>query len=231
MNETPVYLITGAFGVLGGAVAAKLAAQGARLALLDAHPTPPPGLEMGSDVLLLGGVDLADAAKTDAAVQNAATRWGRLDGLVNVAGGFRSETVADGSPETWDLLFAMNVKTALHACRAALPWLKSRGAGSIVNIGSSTASRAGAGMGAYAASKSAVLRLTEALAEECKDHGVNVNAILPSIIDTPANRRDMPQADFSRWVAPDALADVVSFLLGAGSRAITGAGIAVTGRV
>ena len=231
MNETPVYLITGAFGVLGGAVAAKLAAQGARLALLDAHPTPPPRLEMGSDVLLLGGVDLADAAKTDAAVQNAATRWGRLDGLVNVAGGFRWETVADGSPETWDLLFAMNVKTALHACRAALPWLKARGGGRIVNIGSGAASRAGAGMGAYAASKSAVLRLTEALAEECKEHGINVNAILPSIIDTPANRRDMPQSDFSRWVTPHAVTDVVTFLLGEGSRAITGAGIAVNGQV
>jgi len=85
-------------------------------------------------------------------------------------------------------------------------------------------------MGAYAASKSAVLRLTEALAEETRDHGVNVNAILPGIIDTPANRRDMPEADYSRWVAPDALADVVAFLLGDGARAITGAGIPVTGR-
>ena len=231
MNETPVYLVTGAFGVLGSAVAARLAAQGARLALLDANATPPRGLETSTTALLLGGVDLTDAAQTDAAVRRAATEWGGVDGVVNVAGGFRWETVADGSPETWDLLFAMNVKTALHACRAALPWLKARGGGRIVNIGSGAASRAGAGMGAYAASKSAVLRLTEALAEECKDHGINVNAILPSIIDTPANRRDMPQSDFSRWVTPDAVADVVAFLLGEGSRAITGAGIAVNGQV
>ena len=231
MNETPVYPVTGAFGVLGSAVAARLAAQGARLALLDANATPPRGLETSTTALLLGGVDLTDAAQTDAAVRRAATEWGGLDGVVNVAGGFRWETVADGSPETWDLLFAMNVKTALHACRAALPWLKARGGGRIVNIGSGAASRAGAGMGAYAASKSAVLRLTEALAEECKDHGINVNAILPSIIDTPANRRDMPQSDFSRWVTPDAVADVVAFLLGEGSRAITGAGIAVNGQV
>ena len=231
MNETPVYLVTGAFGVLGSAVAARLAAQGARLALLDANATPPRGLETSTTALLLGGVDLTDAAQTDAAVRRAATEWGGLDGVVNVAGGFRWETVADGSPETWDLLFAMNVKTALHACRAALPWLKARGGGRIVNIGSGAASRAGAGMGAYAASKSAVLRLTEALAEECKEHGINVNAILPSIIDTPANRRDMPQSDFSRWVTPHAVTDVVTFLLGEGSRAITGAGIAVNGQV
>jgi len=231
MNEAPVYLVTGAFGVLGSAVAARLAVHGARLALLDANATPPEGLDSINEALLLGGVDLADAAKTEAAVRRAATRWGGLDGVVNIAGGFRWETVADGSPDTWDSLFAMNVKTALHACRAALPWLRARGGGRIVNVGSSAASRAGAGMGAYAASKSAVLRLTEALAEECKDHGINVNAILPSIIDTPANRRDMPQADYSRWVTPDALADVVSFLLGQGSRAITGAGIAVSGRV
>jgi NAD(P)-dependent dehydrogenase (short-subunit alcohol dehydrogenase family) len=231
MNESPVYLVTGAFGVLGAAVAAGLAARGARLALLDASAAPPDGPETNATALLLGGVDLTDAAQTDAAVRHAATRWGGLDGVVNVAGGFRWETVADGSPETWDLLFAINVKTALHASRAALPWLKARGGGRIVNIGSGAASRAGAGMGAYAASKSAVLRLTEAMAEECKDLGVNVNAILPSIIDTPANRRDMPQADFSRWVAPQAVADVVAFLLEEGSRAVTGAGIAVNGRV
>ena len=226
MNERPVYLVTGAFGVLGTAVAAKLAGQGAHLALLDAAPAPLAAIDAA---LRLGGIDLTDGGQADNAVQRAATRWGRLDGVVNIAGGFRWESIAEGGAQTWDLLFALNLKTALHTCRSALPWLKAHG-GRVVNVGAAAAGRAGAGMGAYAASKSAVLRLTEALAEETRDHGVNVNAILPGIIDTPANRRDMPEADYSRWVAPDALADVVAFLLGDGARAITGAGIPVTGR-
>ena len=232
MSDSPVYLVTGAFGALGTAVVDRLAALPARVALVDAAPVPPAGRELAdAALLLLPGVDLSDAAATAAAVQRAAGHWGRLDGVVNVAGAFRWETVADGSPATWDLMFTLNVKTALHTCRAALPLLKARGAGRIVNIGAGAAARAGAGMGAYAASKSGVLRLTEALAEECKDAGINVNAILPSTLDTPANRRDMPDADFTRWVAPAALADVVVFLLGDGARAVTGAAIAVNGRV
>jgi NAD(P)-dependent dehydrogenase (short-subunit alcohol dehydrogenase family) len=231
MNKT-VYIVTGAFGALGRSVAATLARQGASLALLDAAPTVPDAIAGAyAQHLLLPGVDLANAAATEAAAQRVQARFGGLDGVVNVAGGFRWETIADGSPETWDLMYTLNVKTALHTCRAALPLLKTRGAGRIVNIGAGAAARAGMGMGAYAASKAGVLRLTEALAEECKELGINVNCILPSIIDTPANRRDMPEADFSRWVAPEAIADVVAFLLGDGARAITGAGIAVSGRV
>jgi len=231
MNQ-PIYILTGAFGALGRSVAAKLAEQGAGLALMDAAPAPPQGMDRAyAQHLLLAGVDLSVADATEAAVQRVQQRFGGLDGLVNVAGGFRWETIADGSPATWDLMYTLNVKTALHACHAALPLLKARGAGRIVNIGAGAAARAGLGMGAYAASKAGVLRLTEALAEECKDLRINVNCVLPSIIDTPANRREMPEADFSRWVAPDAIADVVAFLLGDGARAITGAGIAVSGRV
>src|SRR5437867_852214 len=125
-----VIIVTGAFGVLGRAVAAKLHAAGAQLGLVDAAPTAPQPVPDGhADHLWLAGVDLADAAATDAAVQRVVGRFGRLDGLVNVAGGFRWETVADGSPATWDLLYTMNVKTALHACRAALPGLRASGAG------------------------------------------------------------------------------------------------------
>ena len=227
-----VVIVTGAFGALGQAVAARLHLAGARLALIDAAPTAPhPRPEGHANHLWLAGVDLADAAATESAVHQVLARFGRLDGLVNVAGGFRWETVADGSPATWDLMYTMNVKTALHACRAALPGLRASGTGRIVNIGSGAASKAGAGMGAYAASKSGVLRLTEALAEECKDLGITVNAILPSIIDTPANRRDMPGADTSRWVPPADLAEVVAFLVSDVARAVTGAAIAVNGRV
>ena len=129
------------------------------------------------------------------------------------------------------VFYSLNVKTALNVCRASLPHLLGRPHARIVNIGAGAAGQAAAGMGAYAASKSAVLRLTEALAQETKEQGVNVNAVLPSIIDTPANRKDMPQADFSRWVTPEAAADVIAFLLSDAARAITGAGIPVAGRI
>jgi len=157
-------------------------------------------------------------------------RFGRLDALVNIAGGFRWETLADGSLDTWNSLYELNLRTVVAACRAALPHLPSE-RGRIVNIGANGAQKAGAGMGAYAASKAGVARLTEALAEELKERGITVNAVLPSIIDTPANRADMPKADFGKWVKPEQLADVIVFLLSEKSQAITGALLPVTGRV
>jgi len=150
---------------------------------------------------------------------------------VNLAGTFRWETLEQGKPETWDFLYRVNVRTAVAACKAALPHFRTRGGGRIVNVGAGAAAKAGAGMGPYAASKAGVARLTESLADELKDQGVNVNAVLPSIIDTAANRADMSKADFSRWVAPDALADVIVFLLSPAARAVTGALLNVSGRV
>ena len=138
--------------------------------------------------------------------------------------------MADGSVATWDRLYAMNVRTALIASRALLPLLRASH-GAIVNIGAAASVKAGVGMGAYAASKSGVARLTEALAEELKEEGVRVNAILPSIIDTPTNRADMPDADVAKWVSPAQLAGVVAFLLSSDAMPITGALIPVTGRV
>jgi NAD(P)-dependent dehydrogenase (short-subunit alcohol dehydrogenase family) len=115
-------------------------------------------------------------------------------------------------------------------CQAALPALRERGHGRIVNIGAGAAARAGLGMGAYAASKAGVQKLTEALAEELKDDGITVNCILPGTIDTPRNRLDMPQADFSRWVSPAAIAEVIAFLASDAAEAVTGAAIPVFGR-
>lgn len=230
--SSPTVIVTGAFGALGQVLARTLAAQGARLALLDAAPAVPPAVaEAFGAHQLLAGVDLSRAESTRAAVDSVAARHGRIDGLVNVAGGFRWETIAGGDPATWQAMFSINVATTLNACQAVLPHLLQGGGGRIVNVGAGAAAKAGLGMGAYAASKAGVLRLTEALAEEMKDKGITVNAVLPSIIDTPANRRDMPQADFTRWVTPEALADVIAFLLSDGARAITGAGIPVSGRV
>jgi NAD(P)-dependent dehydrogenase (short-subunit alcohol dehydrogenase family) len=232
LMPSSVILITGAFGALGQAVARSLAAQGARLGLLDAATTIPPALaEEFQAQLLQPAVDLSSAEATRHAVAAAVTRFGQVDGLVNIAGGFRWETLEAGDAATWQTMFTINLMTAVNTCQAVLPGMLERGAGRIVNIGAGAANKAVAGMGAYAASKSGVLRLTEALAEETKLRGITVNAVLPSIIDTPANRRDMPDADFTRWVTPQALADVVAFLLSDAARSITGAGIPVNGRV
>jgi len=226
-----VYAITGAFGALGTAVAKAAAAEGARLALIDFAATAPAGLPSGDDVLVLGGVDLTDPAAAKAAVDAVTARFGGLDVLINVAGGFRWELHEGGEPETWSKMFLMNVQTAANISRAAVAALKASQSGRIVNIGANGAVKAGTGMGAYAASKAGVHKLTEALAEELKASGVTVNAVLPSILDTPVNRADMPDADFSTWVKPEELASVILFLASEQASAVTGALVPVTGRV
>ncbi|MDB5496693.1 MAG: NAD-dependent oxidoreductase [Phenylobacterium sp.] len=226
-----VYAITGAFGALGSAVATAAAEQGARLALIDFAKTPPPGLPGGDDVLVLGGVDLTDSVAAGAAIDAVADRFGGLDALLNIAGGFRWETLETSLAEGWHRLFLINVQTAANASRAAIPYLRKSPAGRIVNVGANAALKASMGMGPYAASKAGVHSLTESLAEELKADDVTVNAVLPSILDTPTNRADMPKADFSTWVAPEDLAAVMLFLASEEARAVTGVLIPVTGRV
>jgi NAD(P)-dependent dehydrogenase (short-subunit alcohol dehydrogenase family) len=232
-STPPVVVITGAFGALGRAVAGAFTARGAQLALLDVAPQPPVVIResLGAAPLLFGSVDLTDMEATRRVMGATAMRFGGIDVLVNIAGGFRWEKLEDGDPETWDQLYAMNLRTAVVCCKAALPAMLDRGGGSIINIGAgAAAARAGAGMGAYTASKAGVQRLTESLSEEVKDRGITVNAVLPGVIDTPRNRADMPDADFSRWVAPAAVADVILFLASDAARAVTGASIPVFGR-
>jgi len=224
-------LVTGAFGVLGAAVARRFLREGVRLGLIDRVAVPHWATqEFGPPHQLCGGVDLSDARAAGAAVRAIGEAGGGLDVLVNVAGGFQWQPLTEGSHEVWEAMFTINLKTAVIACSAALPYLAARGAGRIINIGAGAAARAGAGMGAYAASKAGVERLTESLAEELKDRNITVNSILPGTLDTPRNRGDMPQADFSRWVAPEAVADVVSFLASEAARAVTGAAVRVSGR-
>lgn len=220
-------IVTGAFGVLGGAVVGLLAERGARVAAVDLAPAPTHPLPAG--VVALGGHDLADPAAAARAVNAAVGALGALDGLINIAGGFAWETLAEGSAATWDRLYRMNVATCANMCRAAIPHLTAT-RGRIVNIGAGGAVKAAGGMGAYAAAKGGVHRLTEALAEEQKGK-VAVNAVLPSIIDTPLNRRDMPKADFAAWVSPADLAEVIAFLVSDKARAMTGALVAVNGGV
>lgn len=222
-----VVVITGALGALGKVVAESALARGARVAGVD-HAVSQIGAT--GNRLELGGIDLSNAAAAKTAIDNVASHFGRIDALVNIAGGFAFEAVADGETNTWQRMYALNVLTALNASRAAIGHLTASGAGRIVNVGAMAALQAGSGMGPYAASKAGVHRLTEALAAECKGK-ITVNAVLPSIIDTPANRASMPQADFGKWVAPQELAEVILFLISDAASAVTGALIPVSGRV
>jgi NAD(P)-dependent dehydrogenase (short-subunit alcohol dehydrogenase family) len=225
--EEKVIVVTGASGALGKVVADTALARGARVAGVDyaASQTLP-----AANRIELGGVDLSDAAQAKRAIDTVVVHFGKLDALINIAGGFAFETVADGDPSTWQRMYDLNVLTALNASRSAIPHLAASSAGRIVNVGAMGALQAGAGMGAYAASKAGVHRLTEALALEWKGR-ITVNAVLPSIIDTPANRASMPRADFGKWVAPQELADVILFLASDAASAVTGALLPVSGRV
>jgi len=218
-------IITGAFGTLGAAVMRAALDAGAEVAAVDRAQAPS---DLGG-AHGFGGVDLSDAASAKDVIEGAVEALGGLDALVNIAGAFRWETLADGKLDTWDLLYRINLRTAVAASQAALPHLEE--GGRIVNVGANSALKAGAGVAAYTASKSGVMRFTESLAEELKERGITVNAVLPSIIDTPPNRADMPKADFGKWVKPQQLADVILFLISDQASAITGALIPVVGRV
>lgn len=213
-------VITGAFGVLGSAVSDHLETLGCTIVRLDYAPSP-------RDVAgWIGGVDLTDTAAAKAAWDRVLTETGTPSALVNIAGGFVWETLGEDGPATWERMFRMNTLTTVTICTVAMETLKGQPGAAVVNIGA--AAKADAGMGAYAASKAGVARLTESLAAELGDDDVTVNAVLPTIIDTPTNRADMPDADFSEWVSPEDIARIIAFLISNEARAITGASIPVS---
>jgi len=227
-----VVVVTGAFGTLGSAVALKFLELNDKVILVDKAGKRPPALSDSAiaENEIYVGWDLSNADSTNQLVKDIHKAHGAIDVLVNVAGAFRAETVLDGSQDTWDFLYSVNLRTVVNMCRATLPVLNRTGAGRIVNVGANAAQQAGAGMGAYAASKSGVHRLTEALAAELKGQAT-VNAVLPGVMDTPLNRAEMPNANFSAWVQPEEIAAAIAFLASGEARAITGALIPVTGRV
>jgi 3-oxoacyl-[acyl-carrier protein] reductase len=222
-----IVVITGASGALGQVVVEHAIASGASVAAID-HATKGPAST--PQRLQIGGIDLSDAAQAGTAIAAVIAQFGKIDVLINIAGAFSFETIADGNNKSWETMHRLNLLTALNASRAAIPHLSASKAGRIVNIGAMGALQAGAGMGPYAASKAAVHRLTESLAAELKGK-VTVNAVLPSTIDTAANRRDMPTADFTKWVTPDELSAVILFLASDHASAVTRILLAVRGRV
>jgi NAD(P)-dependent dehydrogenase (short-subunit alcohol dehydrogenase family) len=230
-----VVVITGAAGNLGITTARAFQAAGANLVLVDRSPDRLPKLfpELAdsSNHFLATSVDLNDLAAVENMAHQAVSRLGKIDVLVNTAGGYRAGTPLHETPlEDWEFLLALNLRSVLIACRSIIPYMLKQGAGKIINISSRAALMGEANAAAYSVSKTAVMRLTESMSAELKSHDINVNCILPGMIDTPPNRSAMPDADYSQWVAPAALMDVILFLASNAARAIHGAALPVFGK-
>src|SRR5579871_3150994 len=230
-----IAVISGAGGGLGSAVVRRFRNEGVRMVLIDAAPT---GLErlqqelaLDANAARLGVIDLTDGSAVDAFIVETASTFGPPDILVNVAGTFQmGGSVHENDDRLWDTLYNINVKTAFHLSASVVRQMVTRGRGGrIVSVAARPALAGVPGIAAYSASKAALLRMVESMAAELLDKGITVNAVLPSTIDTPANRKSMPQADFTKWVAPDSLADVIAFLASDASRDISGAAIPVYG--
>ena len=220
--KNQVVLVTGAAGALGAAVVEHFVEAGASVAQLDVVE-----INNGhySDTC-----DLTTFEECQTAVTNVLAKFGRVDVLANIAGGFAmGDAVHETSADTWNFMMALNAQSVLNMSRAVVPAMINAGQGKIVNIGARAGLRGAPNMAAYSASKSVVIRLTESLADELKEKKINVNCILPSIIDSARNREDMPDADFNRWVRPDQIAQVVGFLASTAAEPIHGAAIPVEG--
>lgn len=214
-------IVTGAAGALGQAVADRLCEAGSRVALVDLIE----GKQRPRSTWIRAG-DLADPNEASKAIGDAAKWLGSVDALVHLVGGFEWKLFADTALADWRMLYSANVETAVSTIQAALPHLDDGAA--VVAVGAASAQPAGAGMAPYAAAKAGVARLCEALAKELAPRRIRVNCILPSIIDTPRNRTDMPDADFGAWTSPAAIADVIHFLASPASRAVNGASLDVS---
>ena len=223
-------IVTGAAGTLGKAVAAAFADLRENLVLVDlARESLEKAFGSENDRRFFTPANLLDMAETTGVAQAALARFGRIDVLCNIAGGFRmGDTVHETSEENWNFLFDLNARTVLHAVRAVVPHMLEAGGGKIVNVGAFAAQRGVSRMGAYTASKATVIRMTEAMAAELREKNINVNCVLPTIIDTPENRASMPKANPAKWIAPGDLANVIVFLASDAARAVHGAAVPVT---
>jgi NAD(P)-dependent dehydrogenase (short-subunit alcohol dehydrogenase family) len=225
-------VITGASGNLGRVVAREFAAAGANLILAGADPERlKAAFASQAGKYRLVPADLLDRAQAQRMAEAAREAFGRIDVLCNIAGGFKmGEAVHETSDETWRLMFDLNVRTLLNAVRAVVPLMIEAGGGKIVNVGAFAAREGAARMGAYIAAKSAVNRLTESMSAELRASGINVNCVLPTTLDTPDNRRAMPDADPAKWVAPEDVAKTMMFLASDDGRALHGAAVPVKAR-
>ena len=219
-------IVTGGTGALGRVVVRQLLEHGARVAVPWRDPVEWQRLvaSAGEGAPLFGArADLTTPAGARSFVDEAARQLGIVDAVALVAGGWAGGTRFDDAPaDEWERMLRTNLDTAAHVCRAALPYLRRHG-GSVAAVGSHAAETGGAGMAAYAVSKAAVHALVRVLALENAAHRVRFNAVLPGTVDTPANRRAMPDADRRTWTSPEAVARVVVFLLSGDAASVTGA--------
>ncbi len=229
--ENQTIVVTGAAGNLGRAVARQFHDAAARVILVDAKPEFLDRHFPKSDPRYIKlAVDLLDPDAVQYSLGDIWTRYGKIDALCAVAGGFdMGDAVHDSAVGQWDTMFDLNVRTLLNSVRAVVPAMKARKAGKIVTVGANAALKGIAQMGSYCASKSAVMRISESMAGELREHAINVNCVLPSILDTPENRAAMPDTDPALWVAPPDLASVIAFLCSVQAKAIHGALIPVVG--
>ena len=230
-----VVMVTGAIGNLGVALTRSFQASGAKLALVDRGEDRLskafPDLVSSPDYMLVNCADLMDESAVEASVVESFQHFGRIDVLVNTVGGFRVGTPLHKTPiTTWDFLLNMNARSVFIACQKVIPHMLKQGSGKIVNLAARPGLEGQAGMAAYSASKGAVIRLTESMAAELKDQGINVNCVIPGTIDTPQNRETMPNAYYNSWVTPESLADVILFLSSEAARDVHGAALPVYGR-
>jgi NAD(P)-dependent dehydrogenase (short-subunit alcohol dehydrogenase family) len=230
-----VVMVTGAIGNLGVVLTQAFQSSKAKLALVDRGEERLrqafPDLVGSPDYQLVNCADLMDEGAVEAAVAETMQHFGRIDVLVNTVGGYRAGKMLHETPvETWDFLLNLNGRSVFIVCQKVIPRMLNQGSGKIVNVAARPGIEGQAGMAVYSASKSAVIRLTESMAAELKDHGVNVNCVIPGTIDTPQNRGTMPNADYSTWVAPESLADVILFLSSEAARDVHGAALPVYGR-
>jgi NAD(P)-dependent dehydrogenase (short-subunit alcohol dehydrogenase family) len=227
-------IVTGAAGNLGKAVALELAERGAKLVCVDRSNDGLAALSgrlpKATEFLVLPDLDPSTPAGAGAMAKAAVERFGGIDGLVNTVGGFAMSPVATDSVDGFDAMISLNAKTAFMTSAAVLPVMVARKKGRIIHIAATAGKKGTAGLAAYSASKAAVMRIVESIAAEHRVDGITANSILPSTIDTPQNRAAMPDADFSTWVTPMAIARVIAFLVSDDAAAVTGAAIPVTGR-
>jgi NAD(P)-dependent dehydrogenase (short-subunit alcohol dehydrogenase family) len=233
--ENITVLVTGATGNLGNAAARAFYQAGANLVLfarkVERLSELIPELVESRHRYLTLPVDMTDPESVKGAVSKAVENFGGIDVMVNTVGGYHGGRPVHETPlEKWDSMQNLNARTAFIVNQAVIPYMGEKGAGKIINVGARPGLAGKKNLAAYGASKSAVIRLTESLAAELRDSNINVNCILPGTIDTPQNRKAMPKADFSRWVTPEAIAQVILFLASEAASPISGAAIPVYGR-
>ena len=228
-------MVTGAIGNLGVVLARAFQNSNSKLALVDRGEDRLreafPELVGNPDYLLVDCADLMDEASVEESISKTMRHFERVDVLVNTVGGFRAGKMLHETPiDTWDFLLNLNARSVFIACKKVIPYMIRQGSGKIVNVAARPGLEGQAGMAAYSASKSAVIRLTESMSAELKDQGINVNCIIPGTIDTPQNREAIPEADYSKWVTPESLAEVILFLSSNAARDVHGAALPVYGR-